>query len=185
MSVFSKTKISKTRLIVAVVLTLLAGISVYYYLTFTCRNVPVIVAARDLGPNTIINEKDIKKVDVNVNSKHQKAFSDPKQVIGSTTKDNVYQDMQLISSQLAGKDKKLLQPGETLLPISEAVASPNLRRGNTVNIIVVRADGAFPVGSARVYEVQVDKTVIIVSQERAQQIIGAINSASTVYILAS
>jgi len=115
MSVFTK-KNSKIRLIVAMILTLLAGGSVYYYLTSIHQTVPVVVATRDLIPNTIIEASDVRVENISKDSKHKLAISDTKQVIGTRTKDMIYKDMQLISSQLSGTNNNSLNPGETLLP---------------------------------------------------------------------
>jgi len=197
MSVFTKTKNSKTRLVAAVILTLLAGASVYFYLMSIRQTVPVVVAARDIGPNTVITEKDIWSANISADSKHRLAISNPEQVIGSMTKETVYKDMQLITSHLAGKDSNSLKPGETLLPLSNTIASPGLKTGNIVSIIVTRPEGAFNLGNARIYQIKGDilrnekggvniqgkEAVLVVNESEVQSILGAIANAKSVYLL--
>ncbi len=183
MSVFSRTKSSKVRLIIAIIVTLLAGASVYYYLMSVRQTVPAVVATRDIAPNTVINNSDVRIENLSADSKHRLAFSNPKQVIGSMSKETVYKDMQLITSQLVGKDTNSLKPGETLLPLSNVITSPDLRAGNLVNINVVRPEGVFHVGTTRIYQVKNEKEVVIaVDESKTQQIMGAIADAK-VYLL--
>jgi hypothetical protein len=189
-SIFSKARDSRARLIIALVLTLLAGVSVYCYLVSARQTVPVIVAARDISPNTKITNSDVETENININSKHQLAFSDTKQVVGSMTKETIHQDMQVISSQI-GENNNSLKPGETLLPLSDVKISPGLKTGNIVNIVVTRPEGVFNLGSARVYEVKREKNitiqgkeaVLIVDENRVQTIIESINEAKSIYLL--
>lgn len=184
------------RLIAAVILTVLAGISVYYYLVSVRHTVPVIVAARDISPNTVITVKDIRVADISASSKHRLAYNDPEQVIGNTIKDTVYENMQLISSQLTGKSNSL-KAGETLLPLSSnLVVSPGLKAGNVVSIIVARQEGALNLGSGRIYQIkgnilsndkginaQGKEATLIVKGSEAESIISAVANAKAVYLL--
>jgi hypothetical protein len=182
-SIFSKARGSRARLIIALFLTLLAGVSVYYYLVSVHDVVPVVVATKDINPNTVIEEGDVRIANVSADGKHQLAFNNPEQIIGSTTKETVYKDMQLISSQLAEKDSGSLKPGETLLPLSNVVASPGLKTGNPVDITVVRQEGAFPIEGARIYQVKNEEVVIVIDKSKVQQVIGTIADAQSIYFL--
>jgi len=181
MSVFTK-KNSKIRLIVAMILTLLAGGSVYY-LTSIHQTVPVVVATRDLIPNTIIEASDVRVENISKDSKHKLAISDTKQVIGTRTKDMIYKDMQLISSQLSGTNNNSLNPGETLLPLKDVIASPGLRVGNQVTVTVVRPEGVFSVEGARIYRAKNNEVVLVADKNKVKQIIEATADARKIYVL--
>jgi hypothetical protein len=184
MSVFSKTRNSRIRLIIAVILTLLAGASIYYYLMSVHHTVPVVVASRDIAPNTVINNDDVCLVDLSVDSKHQQAFSNPKEVIGSKTKETVYKDMQLITPQIGDKDDNSLKAGEMLLPLKDVIISPGLRAGNLVNITVVRPEGVFFIEGAWVYQVKNDNEIVLaVNEDKALQIIETAADAKSIYVL--
>lgn len=183
MSVFTKTRNSKVRLIIAVILTLLAGASVYYYLISVRQTVPVVVAACDINPNTIIEAKDVRIENISKNSKHKLAFSDTKQVIGAKTKDMIYKDMQLISSQLSGTNNNSLNPGETLLPLKDVIASPGMRAGNQVTVTVVRPEGVFSVEGARIYQAKNNEVVLVADKNKVKQIIEVTANAKKIYVL--
>lgn len=183
MSVFTKTRNSKVRLIIAVILTLLAGASVYYYLISVRQTVPVVVAACDINPNTIIEAKDVRIENISKNSKHKLAFSDTKQVIGAKTKDMIYKDMQLISSQLSGTNNNSLNPGETLLPLKDVIASPGMRAGNQVTVTVVRPEGVFSVEGARIYQAKNNEVVLVADKNKVKQIIEVTADAKKIYVL--
>jgi hypothetical protein len=183
MSVFSKTRNSKTRLIIAVILTLLAGASVYYYLISVRQTVPVVVAARDIAPNTVINGGDVRVVNISADSKHQQAFSNLKDVIGSKTKETVYKDMPLIAPQIGDEDDNSLKTGETLLPLKNVITSPGLRAGNPVNVNIVRPEGVFSI-ETRIYQVKNDSEVVIAADNsKAKQIIEIAADAKAIYVL--
>jgi len=182
MSVFTK-KNSKIRLIVAMILTLLAGGSVYYYLTSIHQTVPVVVATRDLIPNTIIEASDVRVENISKDSKHKLAISDTKQVIGTRTKDMIYKDMQLISSQLSGTNNNSLNPGETLLPLKNVIASPGLRAGNQVTVTIVRPEGVFSVEGARIYQAKDNEVVLVADRNKVKQIIEVTVDARKIYVL--
>lgn len=184
MSVFTKTRNSKARLMIAVILTLLAGASVYYYLISVRQTVPVVVAARDIAPNTVINGGDVRVVNISADSKHQQAFSNLKEVIGNKTKETVYKDMQLIAPQIGDEDDNSLKTGETLLPLKNVITSPGLRAGNPVNITVVRPEGVFPIEGTRIYQIKNGSEVVIaVDKSKAQKIIETAADAKSIYVL--
>jgi hypothetical protein len=183
MSVFSRTKSSKVRLIIAIIVTLLAGASVYYYLMSVRQTVPAVVATRDIAPNTVINNSDVRIENLSADSKHRLAFSNPKQVIGSMSKETVYKDMQLIAPQIGDEDDNSLKTGETLLPLKNVITSPGLRAGNPVNVNIVRPEGVFSI-ETRIYQVKNDSEVVIAADNsKAKQIIEIAADAKAIYVL--
>jgi len=95
----------------------------------------------------------------------------------------IYKDMQLISSQLSGTNNNSLNPGETLLPLKDVIASPGLRAGNQVTVTVVRPEGVFSVEGARIYQAKNNEVVLVADKNKVKQIIEVTADAKKIYVL--
>ncbi|OIQ59747.1 hypothetical protein MOTE_10030 [Moorella thermoacetica] len=144
------TNSTRVRFRIAVLLSLLAGFSVYFFLGFLYRPVPVVVAAHDIQPNVQIKANDVKVVTVSRNDRHPQAFADPAQVTGRTTAETIHAGTQVIAPQLAGAAAAALQPGETLIPVKNPVITPDLQAGSVVVMVAVNPEGPLVLGHARV-----------------------------------
>ncbi|NHM28075.1 hypothetical protein G7K71_14020 [Desulfofundulus sp. TPOSR] len=133
----------------ALLLSILAGASVFFLYTFTYRPVGVVVAVRDISPGTEITAADVVVKKVSAGDRHPEAYTSATQVIGKRAQETIHKGVQVIAPQVEGNAAGLVKSGQTVLPLKNPVA-PALSAGNTVTVVAVMNEGPLVLGQATV-----------------------------------
>lgn len=198
--------------IIAIVLSILAGISVYFAFKQLYEPVPVVVASRSIDGIKQINSSDVTVATVAKRDRHPEAFTSTKQVMDSYSAAPIYQGQQIITPQVVRDPGKMIveslnmQMDETFLTLKVQDASwPQgiLKSGDLVTIMgvypdigvieeavgrVVTASGgsiAQDVKTLRDAETKMSGTEITLSLkvEDAKRVLLAVNKTKGVYLL--
>lgn len=197
--------------LVAVALSILAGAAVYYALVQLYQPVPVVVASRDIDAVKSIKGPDVVVVQVAKRDRHPKAFTDPRQVVGSYSAVAIFRGQQVIAPQVVRDPGKMvaemlkMKADETFISLrsSEASWPAVLKSGDLVTVVgvfpdtgaqdiavgrVVTAAGssvAQDIKSLREAEVAASASLITlaVKVDGAKRILDALKTAKGVYLL--
>ncbi|MHB8157424.1 MAG: SAF domain-containing protein [Desulfocucumaceae bacterium] len=132
---------------VAVILSLAAAISVMIALYQVYLPVKVLAANKDIPAGVVIGQGDIGYVTMSRRDKHELALTDPGQVIGKYTKENLYTLEPILSkkitSDLSGDAKNYVGPDETVITLKQIEARwpQTIKDGDTVTAVAILEGG--------------------------------------------
>lgn len=197
--------------VIALALSVLAGVAVYYALTQLYTPVPVVVAARDVGAVETIDPVDVAVTKVAKRDRHPQAFVDPRQVLGSYAAVNIFRGQQVIAPQVVRDPGKMvaemlsMKADETFVTLKSQEASwpPVLKSGDLVTVVAVFPDGEVrdvavgrvvtaagssvvqDIKSLREAEAKSSQTTVTIATkvDQAKMILAALKQSKGVYLL--
>lgn len=196
--------------IVAVLLSVLAAISLYYTFNQIYVTVPVVVATKNISVMQEITDADVAVVEVAQRDRHPQAFSDPNEVVKAYSSTAIFKGQQLIAPQITRDLDKMVSEvlevdeTETFIHLSTRNASwpPVLSSGDLVTVIGNYEDGIRDIAVAKVVAANKesiisdfaairdanvkptgDDMVLAVKVEDAKTILRAVDEAKSIYLL--
>lgn len=142
----------------AVALSILAGVAVYYAFVQVYNPVPVVVAARNIELMKPITEHDLMVKMVSARDRHPRAFRDPKQVAGSYAASVIVRGQQVLAphvvrdlGKMAGEALEMAAD-RTIISVDSRQASwpPVLKAGDLVTVLGVYPEGTRELAVAKV-----------------------------------
>lgn len=129
----------------AVFLTILAGLSVYYALNQLYLPTRIIVPKKAIEPKRLIKEEDVKIAMISKRDKHPMAVVDLTQVVGKYSTIKLYADEQILTERLTGDPGAItgafsyLATNETYITFkaNEAKWPKGIKNGDTVTAIAI------------------------------------------------
>lgn len=135
-------------LLLAVCLSVAAGVAVYSAFASVYQPAEVVVAAKDLEALHKIEAEDVKVVQVSRRDRHPSSVSDPKSVVGAFTAAPVVAGEAILEKKIIRDPDKMLEtfgsagPNDTVLMLkSGQVSWPNtIKGGDYVSVVAVYPD---------------------------------------------
>lgn len=129
--------------VVAVLLSILAAISLYYVLNQIYVTVPVVVATKDISVMTEITNADVTVTEVARRDKHPQAFSNPADVVNAYSASKIFKGQQVIAPQVSRDLDKMttealgVDATKTFIHLTTSNASwpPVLNSGDLVTVL--------------------------------------------------
>lgn len=165
--------------LIAVLVSALAGLGVYYAFMSVYQPVEIVVAAKELKPMQKIEQADVKLQSISKRDLHPKMATSVKSVVGAYTTMPLTEGEPILSTKVVRSPGNMvetygtLKPNETIVVLkSSQVSWPDvIREGDMVSAVAVYNDKNTDRG------VDVARNIRVVSSSRPLPVVGELKSA--------